>query len=141
VQPNAAASLSAVYAQDPRVATFFDQHFGALDDVLRTKLPLTLADSQFVYLICFLSGVDTDIESYSGIPLLKKRDIVSYRRWYGKHQAKIFWCHIEEMEAILKGQSISDAQLGRWVMAPKRRGTDSITFLINKIIHLKKKLL
>jgi hypothetical protein len=113
VKPAAAATRSAVYAPDPRVATFFAQHFGALDDGLRTKRPLTLADSYFVYLIGYLSGIYTDIESYSGVPLLKKRDVVAYRRWYRKHQAQICWGHLEEMEGILQSQSLSDEQLAR----------------------------
>jgi hypothetical protein len=97
--------------QDVQVDRFFQQHFTSIAQALQKREKLTGADSQFVYVICCLSGANTTVEFYSGIPLLKPADLEAYRLWYDQHWVQICWSQITQIQELLAAPTLSEEQL------------------------------
>ncbi|MBF9238053.1 hypothetical protein I2I05_11670 [Hymenobacter sp. BT683] len=98
---------------DVRVEAFFQQHLAALAHALQQREPLSLAERQFVYLVIFLSGANTPVESYTGRPILQPADVDAYRTWYDQHRDRISWRHVTELQEWLAAPLVSEEQVGR----------------------------
>lgn len=82
------------------VDSLFQSHFLSLDSTIKcdtTKIFVPINDRQFVLLICFLSGIKIDINSYSGHPLLNHKEVLCFKIWYNQYRNKI------ECQSIKKG--------------------------------------
>ena len=82
------------------IDSLFQTHFISLDTTIKcdsVKKFVKIEDVKFVFLIGFMSGINLELHSYTGQPLLNYSKILEYRIWYNDNRKKI------KCEAIKKG--------------------------------------
>jgi len=74
------------------VDSLFQIHFLSLDTIVKCnsgKVFIPNKDRQFVLLIGFLSGINVEIHSYSGQPILEYKEIINFKQWFNQNRKKI----------------------------------------------------
>jgi hypothetical protein len=74
-----------------RVDSVFIGNFRSIKQKLQKQQALTLNESKFIYVASFMSGIDFDIESYAGTPLLTLKKLARFESWYSKNKSRIVW--------------------------------------------------
>lgn len=91
------------------VDSLFQSYFFSLDTTVecgKSKL-ISPKDIEFTYLLGYLSGINYNIQSYSGHPILTVQDVVNFKKWYRENKIKIS-CERVEKGLLLLRKGLSD---------------------------------
>jgi hypothetical protein len=86
------------------VDSLFESYFFSLDTTVEcsTSKLISSKDIEFTYLLGYLSGINYNIQSYSGHPILTVQDVVNFKKWYRKNKFKISCDRIEKGLLLLR---------------------------------------
>lgn len=98
---------------DYRVFEFFDRYLQQIEKDIIDKKPFSVDEGKFIYLLSYMSGIGTDIESYSGMPILNLRKLRKLKKWYQSYKKKIEWHSIEEGLRLLNKPEMTDEDINK----------------------------
>lgn len=78
-----------------KVDSTFHVNFRSLRNKLIKHQHLSSSEMRFVYVVSFMSGIDFNLETYSGEPLLTRRKLQQFENWYGRYKSRIEWLKLQ----------------------------------------------
>lgn len=94
-----------------KMDSLFQAHFLSLDTMIQndsTRQFVPQSDTQFIYLVGFLSGVNFQIHSYSGHPMLNYKDVITFKTWYNLYRRKIDCKSVDKGLLLLQKEMTED---------------------------------
>lgn len=101
-------SKKLIAQSDKRVAFYFESNISCIKSSMQHKRPFSADEIKFIYLSSFFSGLDFEINSYSGAPSLSKGDVIKLQKWYNTHRGKIKWDNVQKAINILDKHDIDE---------------------------------
>jgi len=98
---------------DVRVEEYFQHHLATITQAIQKQERFPYSETEFVYVVSFLSGLNFPLESYSGQPKLQLAHVEAFRTWYAQHRDRICWPQITQVQELLAEPLLSDKQVDR----------------------------
>jgi predicted membrane-bound dolichyl-phosphate-mannose-protein mannosyltransferase len=72
---------------------------------------MTRDEITFIYLSTYLSGIQIDVQSYSGVPELDSKKLIEFESWYKENKDRIIWDRVKKGLEILRSTQIDQKQI------------------------------
>ncbi|WP_426669039.1 hypothetical protein ACPPVU_22805 [Mucilaginibacter sp. McL0603] len=94
-----------------KVDSVFKKSFLDLNYTLKSKKVMTRDEITFIYLSTYLSGIQIDVQSYSGVPELDSKKLIEFESWYKENKDRIIWDRVKKGLEILRSTQIDQKQI------------------------------